>query len=101
MPQSHDTDRTKFDTRDYSVQCVQCGKYFAATRSDASFCSARCRVAHSREPQKLANALEDLRFSGIRARDVARKYSRSGKAFEAMQELSRQVNAALAEFEQE
>jgi len=98
--QGHDTDRLHMDAKDYSVTCLQCGNTFEATRSDATFCSARCRVAHSREPQKLANALqrlEDMRFQVI---GLAEKYKGNPDILQALVMLKSAVASAeyLAEF---
>lgn len=99
MNHNHEVDITKFDDRDYSVTCHQCGKTFEATRSDAAFCSARCRVRNSREPQKKANAIETLRYAGISANDIANRYPRSKDVFEAMLKLQKEIALALAKFE--
>lgn len=95
-----DADRTKFDDRDYSVVCFQCGNTFEATRSDASFCSAKCRMAHSREPQKLANALEDLKRMNIRVFQIAEKYKGNSAVVAELERLKKAVGAAefIAEF---
>ncbi len=98
---THDVSVTKFDARDYSVECHQCGGVFEAKRSDAAFCSPRCRVAFSREPQKFQNALEELAGYGRAARRIADKYNNRPAAFEALLELQKQVAIALAQFEQD
>lgn len=100
MQHKHDVDITKHDARDYVVDCYQCGKSFGARRSDAAFCSTRCRVANSREPQKKANAIEDLRYSGVRAKEIAEKYPHSEEVFQAMLKLQAEVMAALRTFEE-
>jgi len=96
---NHDTDRTKFDDRDYSVVCFQCGETFEATRSDASFCSAKCRVAYGREPQKLQNAIDDLEAVELRIAYLTEKYKHNTKMFEAVKSLAVTVNAAVRSFE--
>jgi len=78
--QGHDTDRVKFDNRDYSVACTECGKRFEATRSDASFCTARCRVRYSKRPEKLNNAIESLGTFALQAREIASRYPTNKRA---------------------
>lgn len=97
--QSPDTERIHLDAGSWSVQCPQCKRWFEARRSDATFCCANCRVAYSREPQKLLNTLEHLRALGISVYGIADKYRYNQQVFEAMQELAKQVNAALSTFE--
>jgi len=97
----HDTDRTKFNSRDYSIVCFHCGQTFEATRSDASFCSAKCRVAYSREPQKLLNAIEELRAVELRLAYLSERYKRNTKMFAAVKSLAAAASAAAAAFEGE
>lgn len=99
MNHNHEVDSVKLDTRDYRVKCHQCGHEFEATRSDAAFCSARCRVACSREPARRASAIAGLKSSGSTARQIARKYRYSSDVYQAMLELRREIDAALATFE--
>jgi protein-arginine kinase activator protein McsA len=97
--QGKDTDRWKMDDRDYSVRCLQCGQTFEAKRSDATFCSARCRVSYSREPQKLLNAIEEMRSMGYRTRDISGKYSTNKQVYETLMHLQSQVRIALQNME--
>ena len=95
----HDTDRTKVGDRDYRVECLQCGTVFEASRSDATFCSARCRVAYSREPQKLEATIEKMNQL-MRALDRdAVKYRKSHRVFAAMRDLRDSLSASLERFE--
>lgn len=98
--QAHDTDRYKVGDADYSVKCVQCGELFEARRSDASFCSPNCRVAYSREPAKLNNAIAALEAMGLQLINMAQKYSRNQRVFEAMLVLRNRLNTALGQFEE-
>jgi endogenous inhibitor of DNA gyrase (YacG/DUF329 family) len=75
MSQAHDTDRLKMDDRDYSVTCKGCGATFEATRSDASFCSARCRVRWSRRPAQRLKAIEELEAMRLRLHEMEKSYS--------------------------
>lgn len=92
--QGHDTDRVHMGDRDYSVVCWQCGNVFEATRSDASFCSAKCRVAHGREPQKLLNAIDDLENMRHRVMEIAEKYKGNTEILKAIFLLKSAVGAA-------
>lgn len=84
---------------DYRVVCLQCDREFEARRSDATFCSARCRVAYSREPEKLRKAIEHTELLARMLDARARKYHRSTKMFEAMQALHNSLGASLQRFE--
>lgn len=97
--QAHDTDRIKNDDRDYSVQCVQCGRRFEATRSDASFCSAACRVAYGREAEKFEQLLKQLDNWGISLAERALRYKKSKRMFDALTKIHRRIGNAIAEFE--
>lgn len=99
--QAHDVDRVKYDDRSYQVECAECGKHFEATRSDASFCSPKCRVAFSRRPAKLERACQIVDAFGERILALSRKYNRSDRMFQAMVILQRKVNTAVANFEKD
>ena len=99
--QYHDTDRIKMGDADWSVQCLQCGKQFEARRSDATFCSARCRVAYSREPEKFRNAVESVNSMASQLLTLSRKYKSSNEMYQAMLQLQRDLGAAISNFEQE
>lgn len=98
--QSPDTERIKHDARDYAVMCLQCDQPFEAKRSDATFCSANCRVAYSREPKKLENALLGLQSDIIRFRTLAYKYRRNQRVFEQFVLLQKELNGIIAIFEE-
>jgi endogenous inhibitor of DNA gyrase (YacG/DUF329 family) len=97
--QAHDVDRVKIDDHSYNCECAECGKRFEASRSDASFCSPKCRVAYSRRPAKLAHAIEAVDAFGEQILDYSRRYSRNDRMFQAMVILQRKINAAVANFE--
>jgi len=99
--QAVETERIKMGDRDWSIQCAHCGKYFEAKRSDASFCSPRCRVGFSREPQKLLNHVAMLNFWSRQVYHIALRYKRSDKVYQAMLGLQKSVNFALTVFETE
>ena len=91
----------KFDNRDYSCECYQCGNTFEATRSDATFCSAKCRVAYSREPKKLQNAIEALGGMAVELKRLSKKYKHSDRVMEEMLKLQKEIGIALSNFEEE
>ena len=97
--QGHLTERIKIDDWTYIVTCVQCGKEFESRRNDASFCSARHRVAFGKEPQKKLNALQYLKDDSFRLVNMADKYNRDDEIFAAMTELRDRLNYALSLFE--
>lgn len=97
--QGQEVDRVKMDERDYRCECAECGKLFEATRSDASFCSPKCRVAFSRRPAKLAHAVEAVDAFGEQILAYSHKYKRNDRMFQAMVILQRKVNAAIENFE--
>lgn len=99
--QGHDVDRIKYDDRAYGCECAECGGRFEATRSDASFCSPKCRVAYSRRPAKLAHAVEAVDAFGEQILDYSHRYRRNDRMFQAMVILQRKINAAVANFESE
>jgi hypothetical protein len=97
--QGKDTERVKFGDKDYSCTCYQCGGTFESTRSDASFCSARCRVAHSREPVKRQNALTDIEQMMTRIIELSRKYKHDNEIQEAIEKLARVAMVSAAAIE--
>lgn len=99
--QYHDADRVKMGDADWSVQCLQCGQHFEARRSDASFCSAKCRVAYSREPQKFRNAVESVNSMAGQLLTLSRKYKSSSEMYQTMVQLQRDLTAAINNFETE
>lgn len=99
--QAHDVDRIKNDARDYTVYCGWCNQKFEAKRSDASFCSARCRVNSHREPARIKALCEDLVRQGRAHKNTAQSYSKSKSVYLAMQELRDALNVALTYFENE
>lgn len=99
--QGTDTDRVKQGDRDYSVQCADCGNWFEATRSDASYCSPKCRKHAHRAPIRKRNAIIALQMAGRSALSTAVRYKKSDEVYQEMLKLQKQINAALALFETE
>lgn len=98
--QGKDADRTHMGEKDWQVVCYQCGKLFEAVRSDATFCSARCRVNHSREPQKLLNAIDQLESIRHQVLAIAEKYKHNSEIIKQLELLKNTVAAAeyIAEY---
>lgn len=97
--QGHATERTKLDDWTWLVTCVQCGQKFESSRSDASFCSTKHRVAFSKEPQKKLNAIQSLEDEGYRLVNMAVKYKNDDEVFEAMKKLQERIKYAMSCFE--
>lgn len=99
--QAHEIYRNKVDDRTWLCWCVECNQRFEATRSDASFCSARCRVAFSRGAAKLDNQIMRMSMFGADLKASSAKYSKSEKLYQAMLALEKQIKSALANFQTE
>lgn len=97
--QGHDADRIKMDAGCWRVLCLQCEQEFEARRSDATFCSTRCRVAYSREPEKLNNAIAYCDQLARMLDRQAQKYYRSPRMYVAMKALRDSLTGSLARFE--
>lgn len=97
--QGHDTERLKIDDTTWQCECVQCQELFTSTRSDASFCSTRCRVAFSREPQKRLNALEEIRTMHHRLAAIQKKYNYDDEVFQQFLSLEKQIKHLVNQFE--
>lgn len=96
--QGHDINRTKMEWG-YEVDCAQCGKRFTSKRSDASFCSANCRKRSEREVERWNAWIDNLEYKGLEFVDVARKFKRSKRMYDAFLKLQRAINVAVEEFE--
>lgn len=97
----HETDRVHLREGEWDIKCVQCGKWFEASRSDASFCSPNCRVAYGREEQKMLNFIAWTNQVAASAFIGGKKYKRNKRVFEAMVKLQKDINAAIGLFEAE
>jgi len=94
--QSPETDRLHMDAKDWSIVCLNCGSTFEAKRSDATFCSTRCRVAHSRKPAQRLAAIEELANMRFRIIQIAEKYKGDAEVLKALEILK--SNVASAEY---
>jgi hypothetical protein len=97
--QAKDTERHKIDDRQYLVTCVECDKEFEATRSDASYCSARCRKQAHMRPVKKQSTIAEMQRIAAWLREKSYEYRYSKDVYEAMQQLANTVNFALENFE--
>lgn len=96
----HEANRNN-DGSFWNIDCVQCGRTFQATRIDASFCGVNCRVAYSREPEKLRKAIEAVRSQKTGLKALARKYKKNRELHGALCLLLLEVGQAVAEMEEQ
>jgi len=99
MSQAVDTDRVKVDDRCWRVQCAECGQWFEATRSDASFCKPAHRKRYFEAPKRKANALHRLQFMVLDAREIKNTYRTSQDVFDQMVILRKALDNIIADFE--
>lgn len=95
----HQYNSLKLDDREYRVFCAECMNEFYATRSDAVYCSAKCRTHATRAPQRLANCLEFLDGLSYTMGQYFKQYKRNRRVYEAMQRLHKRIGNLLSEFE--
>jgi len=96
---STETTRIHHDARVWLVYCAECNEQFEATRSDATFCSGKCRTHAARAPQRLANALSFIDGLNFTLTNYARQYKRNAYVFRAMQRLHACLSNCLLMFE--
>lgn len=99
--QAGDADRVKMDDRDWRVTCPECGRTFEAQRSDATYCSNRCRTHASRAPQRRANALHRLEFMAIDLREIKNSYRHSQDVLDKMLILRKVLDSCINDFDVE
>lgn len=97
--QGEDTDRIKIDDKCWHVKCLNCDTWFYATRSDATYCSGRCRTFYSRRQERKLAAIADLQAMGRRANQIAATYPHSTDMFDQMALLKTAIDRALQTFE--
>lgn len=100
MNHSHEVEIVKMDARDYVVKCLYCGNKFEASRSDAAFCSASCRVANSREPAKERKQLALFEGFANQLVTFCKKHRYNKGYYEIVKRIHAQVGHALAQFEE-
>jgi len=99
--QAQDTDRRNNGDGSWSVQCCVCERWFEAKRSDASYCSNRCRKTAHFAPQRLQAALEDLAYMAKRADEIAAKYHHNQAVFDQLAALRASLKASMGRIETE
>lgn len=99
MTQAADTDRIKLDAHSWRVQCAECDKWFEATRSDASYCSQRCRKRRHNAPVRKANALHRLQFMVMDAREIKNEWNHSQDVYDQMIILRKALDNIIADFD--
>lgn len=82
--QGQDTDRVKVDDGVWSVKCLECGRWFEAKRSDATYCSVRCRKLSAQRPARKAAALKEIAGMAARCRSIANQYPKSQDVLDAL-----------------
>lgn len=98
---SNQTTSVKLDDKDYRVWCPECNQPFEAQRSDAVYCSGRCRTHAARAPQRLANTLAFLESLCFTLGNYGRQYKRNKLVFLAFQRLHIMIGHQMALFESE
>lgn len=99
MSQAVDTDRIKVDDHCWRVQCAECGEWFEATRSDASFCKPAHRKRWHERPVRFQNAMLELRSIQRRVKAIADQYKGSQTAYDEMVNTAKAVDSAISLFE--
>lgn len=82
----------------HQATCVQCGKRFTASRSDAKTCSATCRKAYSRREAELRKAYEEAQRALAEIGARLRKHpDLADQAADNLETLAREAARLLAE----
>lgn len=89
----------KLDNRVWRVYCAECLEPFEASRSDAVYCSGKCRTHAARAPQRLANTLRFLNDLSFTLGNYSRQYKQSKVVFWAFQRLYNILGDQLKNFE--
>lgn len=99
--QGQDTDRIRIDDHTWSVKCWNddCGRWFEATRSDATYCSQKCRQHAARAPQRRANALNKIDFMVLDLREIKNSYNHSQEFYDRMILLRKSLDGILDDFD--
>ncbi len=99
MAQGHETERRlNFEGTTYQVKCIVCGTTFAAKRSDASTCSARCRKQLSRD-KDIRPVLDELRWMAARIDRIAQEHYSNPTVLAQMMALESMVHRSVNRFE--
>lgn len=96
--QGAETDRVRTETG-WRVQCAQCGTFFDSKRSDASYCSATCRVRAKREAEEFLRRIAWIEDAAQQMRRWSWEHRTSRRMYQAMQNSARVIAAALENFE--
>lgn len=99
--QGQDVDRYPEMGGGWNVYCAHCNKQFHAKRSDASYCSANCRVSAAREAQKFEQELVWIAAIGRKVLSLSIRYRKSKKLYEVVKALHDVIGKALSSFENE
>lgn len=99
MAQGLDTNRVKVDDRCWHVECAECGEWFYATRSDASFCKPAHRKRYFEAPKRKANALHRLQFMVLDAREIKNTWNHSQDVYDQMIILRKALDNIIDDFQ--
>lgn len=83
----------------HNPTCEQCHRKFQSTRTDAKFCSARCRMAHSRSGDIFIADVTQLNRIAATLLQISQKYKDNQKMHEVMVSLRADLDAAINNFE--
>lgn len=82
----------------WSFRCAHCGTVTESRRSDATFCSPKCRKAHERAQSDFRRQLADLRWA---VPDIANKIDKYGCDEQVRQlliDLKAEITIALSRY---
>lgn len=97
--QAGDALRIKLDDHCWSVQCPECLTWFEAQRSDATYCTPRCRKRASTANERKLSRIAELQAMGRRANQIAGQYPHSTDVFDQMVLLKQAIDRATKSFE--
>lgn len=94
-----DSEPYRVDDTGWRVKCVECGNEFDSKRSDAAYCSGKCRTHASRAPKRRATAIETLRIMCLEVTRISKSYRYDAEMFDCMVALKKTVEASTNRFE--
>lgn len=98
MPEQYiETERIRQDGY-YDVRCPQCGKWFEAARSSATFCNSTCRSRWSRSAASRVRQIDNARSAVASLIETMPKRGDSAE-YLALQKLASIIKNALMSVE--
>jgi hypothetical protein len=95
------TTRVKVDGDMWRVWCPECNKAFYPKRSDATYCSPKCRMHAQRAPQRLINTLLFLGDLAFKVGEIRKQYKSNRKVYLALETLKNVIEWNLKQFDNE